>query len=569
MNLLLKVLIVFTVFTLESTQLINGQSASRKKMIEEIGHSLKELETAFSKLSNQLQSTETNLNLFQDKVNVVLNTVEVTKVRTRMIEEKFSSLESKLVSIEDTVKTSLQHLVNGSNGSIESIMSGHSHRLDTAEKGYMKMMNVLTDLYGLVKENHSRDRTKSSGYNETMQDNMRKIVREEVNILKHELVTDMNITGLNGRLGEVFTVITNIQENSLNNKQKNGDDFSSGNHLANQLSADEMCADVSRLRNQFSFAIQELRSNMTFLIDSMKVNSGDRSTKSQESGSSLIPVSTNLQTGSQQNLNQADSPSEEKKTYRFNDCPIIDPRLSSKHDCSHSRPSFPKDCSEIIQSNSSCQSKVYAVRTGSPLRVQRVYCDMNDNRGGWTVIMRRGKFSEKKHHVDFRTNWQTYKRGFGDISDEFWIGNQMIHHLTTKEHQILQIDLKSFADECISLRFKKFSIADESDLYRLTIDEPFGENKETAEIFLSLNNTEFVTHDMVKDSKKYLCLNLLTGGWWVNQSRCPLIYLTGLYKESDVRKEIDTGIRWMTFKENESLKEVQMKIRPLNFLNQI
>lgn len=565
MELLFKLFFVFTIIILESIYLIEGQSASRKKMIEEMGHSMKELETAFAKLSAQLQSTETNFNLFQDKVTVILNTVELTKVRTRMIEEKFSSLETKLISIEETVKTNLQHLVNGSSGGTESIINVHSHRLETAEKGFVKMMNVLTDLYGLVKENHSKDRAKSGGYNESLQDNMRKIVREEVNILKHELVTDMNITGLNGRLGEVFSMITNIQENSFENKPKFGDDVSTGNHLQNnQQTTEEMCSDFSRLRNQFSFAIQEIRDNMTLLIDSMKITPGQKGIKNQpNSGTTLIPVTINSQ------QNQADSPREDKMTYRTADCPIIDPRSSSKHDCSHSRPSFPKDCSEIIQSNSSCQSKVYAVRTGSPLRVQRVYCDMSDNRGGWTVIMRRGKFSEKKHHVDFRTNWETYKRGFGDISDEFWIGNQIIHHLTAKEPQILQIDLKSFADECISLQFKRFAIADESNRYRLIIDEPFGENKETGEIFLSFNNTEFITNDMIKDSSKFLCSNLLTGGWWANQSRCPLVYLNGLYKEVDVRKEVDTGIRWMTFKENESLKEVQMKIRPVSFLNEV
>ncbi|XP_015789050.1 angiopoietin-2 [Tetranychus urticae] len=561
---LITICLILLLFNILGPTFIHGQAASRKKMIEEMSQNMKEMETAFGKLSNQLKSTEANLNLFQDKLNVVLNTVEVTKVRTRMIEEKFTTLESKLATIEETAKTSLAHLINSSGA------TGVNNRLESTEKGLLKIMNVLTDLYGLVKENHLNDKPTLSRRGESdfeSESNMRKIVREEVNILKHELANDMNITGLTGRLGEVFSIITNIQENSVNNKKPGVEDDSNGNQLTSQP-RDEVCSDFSRLRNQFSFAVQELRNNMTLVMDTISKGKCNTLTSAGSPVSSSSAPSPSFFV-TLPNVNQADSPRLDGLTQRINDCPIMDPRLSSKLDCTHSRPNFPKDCAEIITSNSTCQSKVYAVRTGSPLRVQRVYCDMDDNGGGWTVILRRGKFSEKKHHVDFRTNWQTYKRGFGDIGDEFWIGNEVIHHLTTKEPQILQIDMKSFSGECISVQFKKFIVASESDNYQLQIDEPFGSNKETAEIFLTFNGTSFITSDRIKDSQRFACLNLLTGGWWVNPSRCPLVYLTGLYKEVDVRREVDTGVRWMTFKENESLREVQMKIRPFSFLNKV
>ena len=168
-------------FNILGPTFIHGQAASRKKMIEEMSQNMKEMETAFGKLSNQLKSTEANLNLFQDKLNVVLNTVEVTKVRTRMIEEKFTTLETKLATIEETAKTSLAHLINSSGTTVVN------NRLESTEKGLLNIMNVLNDLYGLVKENHLNDKPALSRRGESdfeSESNMRKIVREEVNILK-------------------------------------------------------------------------------------------------------------------------------------------------------------------------------------------------------------------------------------------------------------------------------------------------------------------------------------------------------------------------------------------------
>jgi ficolin len=44
---------------------------------------------------------------------------------------------------------------------------------------------------------------------------------------------------------------------------------------------------------------------------------------------------------------------------------------------------------------------------------------------GWTVIQRRVDGRE-----NFSRDWDDYKEGFGNLQDEFWLGNEKIHQLT-------------------------------------------------------------------------------------------------------------------------------------------
>ncbi|XP_013792457.2 techylectin-5A-like [Limulus polyphemus] len=55
-----------------------------------------------------------------------------------------------------------------------------------------------------------------------------------------------------------------------------------------------------------------------------------------------------------------------------------------------------------------------------------VYCDMDTDGGGWTVIQRRGNHGNPKDY--FFRPWADYKVGFGDIQKEFWLGDSFCYH---------------------------------------------------------------------------------------------------------------------------------------------
>ncbi|XP_061178310.1 angiopoietin-4-like [Saccostrea echinata] len=98
-----------------------------------------------------------------------------------------------------------------------------------------------------------------------------------------------------------------------------------------------------------------------------------------------------------------------------------------------------RDCHEILKQNKSLmnQNGVYTIYLGCNTP-RRVFCDMTTNGGGWTVIQTRFDGS-----TDFEREWKDYKEGFGEASEEYWLGNAAIHDLTDSRKQELWIDLQT------------------------------------------------------------------------------------------------------------------------------
>ena len=206
---------------------------------------------------------------------------------------------------------------------------------------------------------------------------------------------------------------------------------------------------------------------------------------------------------------------------------------------------FLSDCSDLLKSGHT-QSGVYFVNPDGRGHFTS-YCDMRTDGGGWTVFQRRQDGS-----VDFYRGWNDYKAGFGQLTAEFWLGNDKIHRLTASRPSTLRVELEDWNGVKAYAKYGKFNIGDEQAQYRLEVGSYSG----TAGDSLALhNNRPFTTKDRDNDGNN--CAVESTGAWWYNY--CHRSNLNGQYLGN---KNYSRGARWYRFRGDLSLKFTEMKLRP-------
>ncbi|PIK59645.1 putative ficolin-2 [Apostichopus japonicus] len=170
------------------------------------------------------------------------------------------------------------------------------------------------------------------------------------------------------------------------------------------------------------------------------------------------------------------------------------------------RKAVPKDCQELYVDGSS--DGVYTIYPdGWPSGIQ-VYCEMESNGGGWTVIQRRSDAS-----VDFYRTWAEYKNGFEHPSRDHWLGNDYIHAITNQKTYSLRIDLTDSNSSSYYALYSSFSISDDADKFRLSIGSYSGNSGNDAMSWH--NNKPFSTRDEDNDGwGSYDCAEKHRGAWW-------------------------------------------------------
>ncbi|KAL9974299.1 hypothetical protein ACROYT_G011320 [Oculina patagonica] len=106
---------------------------------------------------------------------------------------------------------------------------------------------------------------------------------------------------------------------------------------------------------------------------------------------------------------------------------------------------------------------VYTIKPDN-LSAFDVFCDQTTAGGGWTVFQKRLDGS-----VDFFLYWSDYKHGFGDISGEFWLGNDRIERLTSDETNMLRVELEDFEGNTAYVEYDMFGVTSENDKYKLIL----------------------------------------------------------------------------------------------------
>ena len=46
--------------------------------------------------------------------------------------------------------------------------------------------------------------------------------------------------------------------------------------------------------------------------------------------------------------------------------------------------------------------------------------------------------------VDFYVDWKSYKKGFGNLEGEVWLGNDYLHRLTASANMLFRTDMEDY-----------------------------------------------------------------------------------------------------------------------------
>ncbi|RUS80638.1 hypothetical protein EGW08_011588 [Elysia chlorotica] len=146
-------------------------------------------------------------------------------------------------------------------------------------------------------------------------------------------------------------------------------------------------------------------------------------------------------------------------------------------------------------------------------------CDPHTDGGGWIVIQRR-----TTGNVGFDKDWASYKQGFGAFDDDFWLGNELIHEMTSKGTYELRVDVKHHGQSLFA-RYSYFYLEDEANSYTLRL----GSFRGTAgDAFPFRKSIPFSTRDRDNDGVSNVnCARKYRGGWWFWPANCFDSFLNG------------------------------------------
>uniref|UniRef100_A0A8C9SCJ6 Si:ch211-203k16.3 n=1 Tax=Scleropages formosus TaxID=113540 RepID=A0A8C9SCJ6_SCLFO len=202
----------------------------------------------------------------------------------------------------------------------------------------------------------------------------------------------------------------------------------------------------------------------------------------------------------------------------------------------------PVDCASIYY-NGVRRSGVYTVVPSMGAMPVEVFCDMDTEGGGWTVIQRRQDGS-----VSFDRTWKEYKEGFGDLHTEFWLGNEHIHELSVQGDYSLRINLEDWSGKRKHTLYENFSIDAETNRYRLHVTGFSGTVEDSFSWYH--DKQSFSTPDTGN-----ICAEISHGGWWYHQ--CFFANLNGVYHKGGrysprgKRPLGPDGIVWYAWKDSD------------------
>jgi len=184
---------------------------------------------------------------------------------------------------------------------------------------------------------------------------------------------------------------------------------------------------------------------------------------------------------------------------------------------------YGKSCAEpsVLTQHSEINVIVVPEYSKNPFMVA---CDQLSQGGGWTIFLRRTDGSE-----EFFRDWNDYKNGFGKLENEFFLGLDKLHAITSSQTQELLVLLEDNEGDRRYQMYDNFKIGSEQDGFNL---ESLGNTSGNAGDALATHlGQKFTTKD--RDNDKHATANCATtysSAWWYTACHHRYIFNVNIFK---------------------------------------
>ncbi|XP_067685866.1 fibrinogen-like protein 1 [Haliotis asinina] len=190
-----------------------------------------------------------------------------------------------------------------------------------------------------------------------------------------------------------------------------------------------------------------------------------------------------------------------------------------------------QDCSEGFKIGHYEEDGIYLIHPRMSPSPFSVWCRMRYD--GNTFIQRRIDGS-----THFNRSWQEYKDGFGDLSKNFWLGNDKIAYITNGRSQTLIFDTKDESSPFMRQRvYTQFSLSQDG-LYSMTYTNSWGHDdplRNGGDCLVELKGQPFSTFDQDNDDNSPLnCAQEHKSGFWFKS--CTPCNPNGVWSETADKK---------------------------------
>ena len=404
MNLIRDISVIFFWINILST-IESGkcQKGRKRDMMEDIQKTANQIWTSIEKNDQRMSSIDNTMTLMSNRVDKIIDLIEHNKLNDKLFGDRLERLEQKMRVIESSMNDKISSITD----SVDQI-NREVKRIDSESDGKLrKIMNIMSDTYELSKDVSLLMKGRSGGAHIGNGDNdgpepmeeMQKKLLEQMSVV--EISVSQQVTNVGKLSKQILSSIDNVNIEMINLRDECHTDRQStqttdkrdsfhptvkserDSHQCSNLNITELKHEIEsqmdrisvKVENEMTVIESRIQEYMTTCNTNTKSNG--RSIQSEGMPPLIVNTSSDLFVSTRKTIN-----------------PALRPTRSD--DCQHSSDLLaPKDCSELRKSGANCDG-VYII-TVANIRPLRVYCDMTDNGGGWTVWV-----SNPQLFIDYR-----------------------------------------------------------------------------------------------------------------------------------------------------------------------